>query len=132
MHTHKHQRSIREALATCLVALDKLLTSTCHDTSQIINYYVIHSYLQKRLQLCFDLSLLSLRCFQRRGNYQFVFVLHIKLKYGCYPPMFLRIQVIFSLSYVVISLVILSMFITIINRVQAFWAGAECMDSFCI
>ena len=41
------------------------------------------------------MSLLSCKCLQRRQKDLFVFILHIKLKYGCYPPLFAGMQVIF-------------------------------------
>ena len=41
------------------------------------------------------MSLLSCKCPQRREKDLFVFILHIKLKYGCYPPLFAGVQVTF-------------------------------------
>ena len=41
------------------------------------------------------MSLLSCKCLQRREKDLFMFILHIKLKYGCYPPLFAGMQVIF-------------------------------------
>ena len=41
------------------------------------------------------MSLLSCKCLERREKDLFVFILHIKLKYGCYPPLFAGMQVIF-------------------------------------
>ena len=41
------------------------------------------------------MSLLSCKCLQRREKDLFVFILHIKLKYGCYPPLFAGMQVTF-------------------------------------
>ena len=66
------------------------------------NYnFAIHCYLQKRSTALFWfqsqlwMSLLSCKCPQRREKDLFVFILHIKLKYGCYPPLFAGMQVIF-------------------------------------
>ena len=66
------------------------------------NYnFAMHCYLQKRSTALFWfqsqlwMSLLSCKCLQRREKDLLMFILHIKLKYGCYPPLFAGMQVIF-------------------------------------